>query len=91
MDKPENIEQLKNNIAQGDFKLTVKVIANAKIELIDFSCETVKIKVKQRAFDGKANKAIIELLSRELKHPKSKIAIVSGEKSSNKVILFTKI
>ena len=36
--------------------------------------------------EGKANKAIIEYLSDVLSVPKSKIAIVNGEKSSIKTI-----
>lgn len=35
---------------------------------------------------GKANKAVIELLAKELKVPKSHISVVSGETSSSKVL-----
>ncbi len=34
--------------------------------------------------DGEANKALIELVSRSIKWPKSKIVIVSGQQSKNK-------
>ena len=39
-----------------------------------------------RAVDGKANKAIIEYLASLLKVSKSKISIITGEKSSIKTI-----
>ena len=37
---------------------------------------------------GKANKAIIKLLSKHFKKPKSKIKLVKGEKSKTKVFEF---
>jgi uncharacterized protein (TIGR00251 family) len=36
--------------------------------------------------DGKANKALIALLAKEFKAPKSKIKIVQGETSRDKLI-----
>lgn len=36
--------------------------------------------------DGKANKALIELLAKHFSVPKSRLSIVSGEKSKNKKI-----
>ena len=45
-----------------------------------------RIKVTSPPVDGKANKALITLLSKILKTPKKNIEIVSGEKSRNKRI-----
>lgn len=45
-----------------------------------------RIKVTSPPVDGKANKALIALLSKLLKTPKKNIEIVSGEKSRNKRI-----
>lgn len=67
-------------------KFRIKVSANASLNSIEFCDDIVKIKVKARAIEGKANKAIIEFLSEELEIPKSKIKIVNGEKSSIKTI-----
>lgn len=48
----------------------------------------IKIRVTTAPEDGKANKTIIKLLSKELGISKSKINIIKGEKSSSKVALF---
>lgn len=48
--------------------------------------DVFKIKVTSPPVDGKANKAVIDLLAKQLKVPKKDIQIVSGEKSRNKKI-----
>lgn len=48
--------------------------------------DIIKIKVTSPPVDGKANKAVVELLSKQFKVPKKDIQIVSGEKSRNKRI-----
>lgn len=84
---PKNIEELKKIIQEEkNYKFKIKVIANSKMNLIDFDYDFIKIKIQARAIEGKANKAIIEFLSDELKIPKSKIKILNGEKSSIKTI-----
>lgn len=84
---PKNIEELKKIIQEERiYKFKIKVIANSKMNLIDFDYDFIKIKIQARAIEGKANKAIIEFLSDELKIPKSKIKILNGEKSSIKTI-----
>lgn len=84
---PKNIDELINLIKNNDtYKFKIKVVANSKINLIDFCEEYIKVKVMARAVDGKANKAIIEYLSEVLSVSKSRISIVNGEKSSIKTI-----
>ena len=84
---PKNIDELKELIKKNDgYKFTIKVVANSKINLIDFCGEYIKVKIMARAVEGKANKAIIEYLSDILKTPKTKIKITNGEKSSIKTI-----
>ncbi len=68
-------------------KFRIKVSANASSDSIEFCEETIKVRIKARAIEGKANKAIIEYLSEILGIAKSKIKIVNGEKSSIKTIL----
>ena len=86
-DMIKNIDELIKLIKENDgFKFKIKVVANSKINLIDFCEEYIKVKVMARAVDGKANKAIIEYLSEVLSVSKSKISIVNGEKSSIKTI-----
>ncbi len=87
----QNLEELKELIKNKDeIKFKIKVVANSKNNNIEFLEDFVKIKIKQRAIEGKANKAIIEYLSEEIKIPKSKISISSGEKSSLKTIKIIK-
>lgn len=46
----------------------------------------LKIRVKAPPVDGKANKEVIEFLSKYLGLPKNKFAIKSGQTSKNKLI-----
>lgn len=47
----------------------------------------LKIKITAQPIDGKANKALIEFLSKQLKVPKSCFEILKGETSKDKTIL----
>ncbi|NPV40265.1 MAG: YggU family protein [Anaerolineae bacterium] len=47
---------------------------------------TLKIKVKAKPVEGQANASLINLLSKRLHIPKSRIEIVMGEKSKQKTI-----
>lgn len=49
---------------------------------------TLKVKLTAPPVDGKANEALIELLSEEYHVSKSKITIVKGLTSKNKTIKF---
>ncbi len=83
----KNIDDLIEHIEKNDgFKFQIKVIANSKVNSIEFLDGTIKLKIIQRAIEGKANKAIIEYLSKVLKKPKTKISILKGEKCSVKLI-----
>jgi uncharacterized protein len=59
---------------------------SSRNEIITLDRGMVKIKVTAPPVDGMANKAVIELISKELKVPKKDIAIISGDKSKNKKI-----
>ena len=61
---PKNIDELKELVKNNDgYKFRIKVVANSKINLIDFTDEYIKVKIMARAVEGKANKAIVEFLS----------------------------
>ena len=84
----KNILELNNELVKsGLVKFQIKVSANSKINKLDFEDEIIKLKIAAPKIEGKANKAIIEFFSKELKVPKSKIKILLGEKSSYKTIL----
>ncbi|MFA5188189.1 MAG: DUF167 domain-containing protein [Patescibacteria group bacterium] len=74
----------------GSKIISVKVIPNSKInKIVEQKENFLKIKLTAPAHEGKANKALIIFLSQELKIPKSKIKIISGEKSREKKILIS--
>lgn len=79
----EIIEQLEKDL---EVKFKIKVVANSKNNSVEFLEDFIKVKIRQRAVEGKANKAIIEYLSDLLNVAKSKVSIASGEKSSIKTI-----
>ncbi len=67
-------------------KITVKVKPNAKKnEIKKIKEDYYEIRVTVVPEKGKANKKVIELLSKELKIPKSKIKLVRGETSKEKI------
>ena len=68
-------------------KIEIKVIPNAsRTELI--KTETgYRARIQCAPVDGKANEALIKLLSDEFNMPKSDIEIIKGMTSKNKIIL----
>ena len=80
------------NIVQSStepVKIQVKISANAKKNSIETEGDKIKLKISKPAVDGKANKEIISFLSNILNLPKNNIKILSGEKSSFKMLLIT--
>ena len=67
-------------------KITVKVIPKAKKEKIVEENGVFKVYVNAPAVDGKANKALIEVLAQHFGVKKRDISILSGEKSRAKII-----
>lgn len=47
----------------------------------------VKVKLTAQPIEGKANKALIEFLSKQFKIPKSSVIITKGETSKDKTLL----
>ncbi|MCB0408349.1 MAG: DUF167 domain-containing protein [Bdellovibrionales bacterium] len=69
-------------------KILVNAKPNSRKELIEQISENhFLIKVNAPPEDGKANQRIIEMLSRHLGIPKSKIILLKGHKSKNKTFL----
>ena len=66
--------------------LNIKVIPNAKKEQIKKSDNGLRIYVTVPPEGGRANRAVIKLLSKELDIAKSKIEIIKGEKTREKII-----
>jgi hypothetical protein len=68
--------------------LTLRISPNAsKCEIIKENQDSIKVKITAQPIDGKANKALIEFLSKQFKVPKSYFEIVRGETSKDKTLL----
>ena len=73
----------------AEITVKIKISPNAsKNEIIRNDDGSVKIKITAQPIEGKANKALIEFLSKEFKLPKTSIEIVRGDTSKEKTILF---
>ena len=66
--------------------LKIKVTPNAKENKVKEKDEVFKIHTTAPAKEGKANKAVIKILSKHLKIPKSQLKITKGHKSKDKTI-----
>jgi uncharacterized protein (TIGR00251 family) len=67
-------------------KISVRVKPNMKEEKVEKVDKVFAVYVKEPAKEGRANKSVVELLSKYFKIPKSKIVILSGMKSKQKII-----
>ena len=56
-----------------------------------FADDMIKLKITAQPIENKANKALIEFLSKKLKVAKTNIEIVKGETSKEKTLLFKNI
>ena len=67
-------------------KINIKIIPNAKKDKIIQDAGNLKVYVTAPAVDGKANKALVELVADHFDVAKSSVKIIKGEKSRNKVL-----
>ncbi|HIS37365.1 TPA: YggU family protein [Candidatus Scatousia excrementigallinarum] len=67
--------------------VSLKISPNASKNEIIKTDDGVKIKIMAPPVDGKANKSLIEFLSKTFKIPKSSIEILRGETSKEKTLL----
>ena len=70
--------------------VNLKISPNASKNEIIKNGDEIKIKLTAQPIEGKANKALIEFLSKELKIPKTSVVILKGENAKDKTILFLK-
>lgn len=68
--------------------VNIKISPNAKKNEIIKENDCIKIKITAQPIDGKANKALVEFLSKYFKIPKTYIKILKGETSKEKTLLF---
>jgi uncharacterized protein (TIGR00251 family) len=67
-------------------KIHVKVKPNSRTEEVSQEGDSFIIKVKEPPKEGKANQAVIKLLAKHFGVPQSRVRILSGFRSKNKVI-----
>lgn len=67
--------------------IKVKIVPNSSKNDIVLEEEFIKVKVTAQPIENKANKALIEFLSKVFKIPKTSIEILKGETSKEKTIL----
>ncbi|MDD2654005.1 MAG: DUF167 domain-containing protein [Candidatus Omnitrophica bacterium] len=66
--------------------INIKVVASAKKNLIKKENDYLKVYVSSPAVEGKANKAVLELLCKHFGVKKDKIFIIKGLRSSRKSV-----
>ncbi|MDY7019056.1 MAG: DUF167 domain-containing protein [Chloroflexota bacterium] len=67
-------------------KILVKVTPNSKIEELGQEGDKFVVKVKEPAKKGKANQALIKLLSEHFSVPLDQVRILSGFRNRNKIV-----
>ena len=65
--------------------IKVKVFPNSKKEELIKEGKEIKIKVKEKAIQNKANQAARKMLSEHLKKPVNQIRIIKGFKQRSKI------
>lgn len=66
--------------------IRIKIVPNSSKNDIILEDEFIKVKVTAQPIENKANKALIEFLSKKFKIPKTSIQIVKGDTSKEKTI-----
>ena len=67
-------------------KIQVQVKPNSRTEEVSHKGDSFTVKVKEPPREGKANQAVIKLLAEHFGVSQSRVRILSGFKSRNKVI-----
>ena len=67
--------------------IAVHVVTNAReAQVIKVGDTKLEVKVDERATEGRANKRLLEILAMYYKVPKSRVRLVRGAKSRDKVL-----
>lgn len=69
------------------YKITVKP-GSSQEKITEVAPGELTVYLRAKAHDGEANTALIKLLSKHFKVPKTSISIVRGAKSRSKIIEF---
>ena len=66
---------------------TLRILPNSSKNEIIKSEDVIKVKITSPPVDGKANKTLIEYLSKSFKIPKTSFKIIKGETSKDKTLM----
>ena len=72
---------------QNGLLIRIRIVPNSSKNEIILEDEFIKIKITAQPIENKANKALIEYLSKTFKIAKSNIEIVKGDTSKEKTLL----
>lgn len=67
----------------------IRIVPNSSKNEIILEEEFVKVKITAQPVENKANKALVEFLSKQFKVPKTSIEILKGHTSKDKTLLFS--
>lgn len=76
---------------KGGLVVRLKIIPNSSRNELIWENEGLKVKITAQPIENKANKALIEFLSKTLKIAKSNIQIIKGELNKEKTLLILDI
>lgn len=78
------------SVKQSDDGILVnlKIVPNSSKNDIVPEEEFIKVKITAQPIEGKANRALIEFLSKKFKLPKTSIEIIKGETTKEKTLFF---
>ncbi len=74
---------------QEGLLIRIKIVPNSSKNDLIIEDEFIKVKVTAQPIENKANKALVEFLSKKFKVPKTSIQIVKGDTSKEKTLLFS--
>ena len=83
----QNLDVLKITKTNNGVAFKVKVVPNSSAsKIVEVNEEFVKIKLNSPPIEGRANKEVVNLLSKVLGVPKTSIELLNGDKSKLKTL-----
>ena len=76
-------------IKENGVLIKIRISPNASKNQIIFDGDIIKLKVTAQPIENKANKAVVEFLSKTFRVPKTSVEIVKGETSKDKTIFIS--
>ncbi len=80
------IRVIKEDVILSPMIIEVKVTPNSKLDKIEEKEGKLFIRIKAKAVEGRANKALIEKLADYFHKRKSQVRIIKGLRSHNKIV-----